>query len=221
MQKDNGINLFNIIIKFIIGIFTTIAMISISTVITLNSTPIYKIIIERYDLTIKTGLTKGQLVENYKILVNYLQNPFVEKLNLEDFVMSANGEIHFFEVKDIFIKLIVISFVFVLSILIYFVLHKVRKVKKIDILEILNYSSNILIIFFVILITTFFINFSWIFEMFHKIFFKNDYWIFDPKTDPIITALPEELFMIFAIIILSILIISAIIIKILYYKKKG
>lgn len=221
MQKDNGINLFNIIIKFIMGMFTTIAMISISTVITLNSTPIYKIIIERYDLTIKTGLTKGQLVENYKILVNYLQNPFVEKLKLEDFVMSANGEIHFFEVKDIFIKLIVISFVFVLSILIYFVLHKVRKVKKIDILEILNYSSNILIIFFVILITTFFINFSWIFEMFHKIFFKNDYWIFDPKTDPIITALPEELFMIFAIIILSILIISAIIIKILYYKKKG
>lgn len=221
MQKDNGINLFNIIIKFIIGIFTTIAMISISTVITLNSTPIYKIIIEKYDLTIKTGLTKGQLVENYKVLINYLQNPFIEELKFEDFIMSINGEIHFHEVKEIFMILTVISLLFTLSILIYFVLHKVGKVKKIHILEILNYSSNILIVFFITLITTFFINFSWIFEMFHKIFFKNDYWIFDPKTDPIITALPEELFMIFAIITLSILLISAITIKILYYKKKG
>lgn len=219
MERDNGVNLFSIIIKFIIGIFTTISIISISTLITLNATPVYRIIIERYDLVLKTGLTKGQLVKNYKILINYLQNPFIKKLKFENFIMSIHGEIHFHEVKNIFIMLMIISVIFILGILMYFILHKSGNVNKINFLDILNYSSNILVVFFISLIAAFFIDFSQVFVIFHKIFFRNDYWIFDPQLDPVITALPEELFMVFAIIVLSILIITAIIIKILYYSK--
>lgn len=221
MKRDSEVKLLRNITEFILGIFITIAMISISTLVTLNITPVYRIIIERYNLVLKTGLTKGQLVVNYRILINYLQNPFIKKLKFNDFVMSANGEIHFYEVKNIFMILIIISSIFILGILVYYTLHKVGKINKINLLEVLNYSSNILIVFFITLITTFFIDFSWIFEVFHKIFFRNDYWIFDPKTDSVIIALPEELFMIFAIIILAILIIVAINIKILYYKKQA
>ena len=51
------------------------------------------------------------------------------------------------------------------------------------------------------------IDFSWAFTMFHKLFFRNDYWIFDPRIDPIIIALPEELFMICGGAILILLVI--------------
>lgn len=219
MERDSGVNLVSIIFKFIIGIFTTISIISISTLITLNATPVYRVIIERYDLVLKTGLTKGQLVKNYRILINYLQNPFIKKLKFKNFIMSVHGEIHFHEVKNIFIMLMIISITFILGILMYFILHKSGNINKINFLDTLNYSSNILVLFFISLIATFFIDFSQVFVIFHKIFFRNDYWIFDPQLDPVITALPEELFMIFAIIVLSILIITAIIIKIFYYSK--
>ena len=39
------------------------------------------------------------------------------------------------------------------------------------------------------------INFDACFEIFHKIFFDNDLWIFDPAEDLIINVLVEELFM--------------------------
>lgn len=222
MGTNDGIKIHRGFIKFILGIFSAIAAISISTLIALNSTPVYRVIINRYNLTSTTGLSKEQLVSNYKILINYLQNPFVKKLRFQNFVMSVNGEIHFEEVKNIFITLMVISCIFLLAIIIYCIIYKNNKInfESYNLIDIFNYSSNVLIGFFVILITTFFIDFSWIFVIFHKIFFRNDYWIFDPETDPVITALPEELFMIYAIIVLAILIITAITVKILYYKKK-
>lgn len=51
------------------------------------------------------------------------------------------------------------------------------------------------------------IDWEWAFETMHKIFFDNDYWLFDPHTDPVITILPEEFFMhcgIFIVVLISI-----------------
>jgi integral membrane protein (TIGR01906 family) len=39
------------------------------------------------------------------------------------------------------------------------------------------------------------INFDAAFVVFHKIFFRNDYWLFDPVTDPVITILPDTFFL--------------------------
>lgn len=38
------------------------------------------------------------------------------------------------------------------------------------------------------------VNFSQVFEVFHRIFFDNDLWLFDPATDYMIRMLPEEFF---------------------------
>ena len=38
-------------------------------------------------------------------------------------------------------------------------------------------------------------NWEWVFITFHKLVFQNDYWLFDPYTDPVITILPDEFFM--------------------------
>ena len=46
------------------------------------------------------------------------------------------------------------------------------------------------------------VNFSQAFVIFHKIFFDNDLWLFDPRTDLMIRMLPEGLFMDFTVRIL-------------------
>ncbi|WP_265881320.1 TIGR01906 family membrane protein [Clostridium perfringens] len=72
---------------------------------------------------------------------------------------------------------------------------------------------------FLSLILSFYLNFSKVFTLFHKIFFNNDYWIFDPKKDPIINVLPESYFLFLAIFILSLVMILSIISKIFYTLK--
>ncbi|WP_195964740.1 DUF1461 domain-containing protein, partial [Clostridium cuniculi] len=74
------------------------------------------------------------------------------------------------------------------------------------------------IVFFIVLVSAYIIDFSKAFIIFHKIFFKNDYWIFDENMDPIINALPEDLFMIYGAVILGIIIIVCIVIKVIKQK---
>lgn len=208
------------IIRYTIALFSTVGIISIATMLVLNFTFVYGLIIDKSKLDNITGLSTERLMSNYKGLINYLQNPFIDKLKFEDFKMSKMGELHFYEVKNIFIGLQIISILFIIGLIAWFVLYKFKKRKGQDLIKTLNISSNIIASFFVALVVLYFINFSWAFTMFHKIFFRNDYWIFDAKTDSIINALPEELFMIYGAIILGIIIVVALVIKIIYLRKK-
>lgn len=40
-----------------------------------------------------------------------------------------------------------------------------------------------------------FVDFDRLFVMFHQLVFSNDYWLFNPRLDPIINILPENFFM--------------------------
>lgn len=203
--------------NFICGLFTAISIIAISTIITLNIRFIYKFIIEKYNLVNITGISSDVLMVNYNKLINYLQNPFNDKLELPNFSMSSYGQIHFYEVKRIFIFLMFIGIVFIFFNIIYIIICRMKNKKRYEFIIIRNFNlgANILIVFFIILISAYIIDFSKAFVLFHKIFFRNNYWIFDANTDPIINALPEDLFMIYGAIILGIVIISSIIIKII------
>lgn len=46
------------------------------------------------------------------------------------------------------------------------------------------------------------LNWDFCFVLFHKILFRNDYWIFDPACDPVITILPDAYFLHAAALIL-------------------
>ena len=172
--------------KLLVGIITSISIVSIATVIVLNSTFMYKIMINKYNLVEETGVSAENLMKNYNGLVKYLQNPFIEKLRFDDFTMSYAGEIHFMEVKHIFINLIYISIIFILGMIIYFFLQKLTKNKETikSLINNFNLSANILINFFIVLGILFSIDFSKVFIIFHKIFFRNDYWIFDSYRNP-------------------------------------
>lgn len=221
MGKVNGKKVYlNSVLKILMGIFTAISIIAISTIIALNLRFIYKFIIDKYDLVNITGVSGENLMNDYSGLINYLQNPFIEQLRFKNFAMSPYGEIHFYEVKRIFISLIIIALIFIIGNFIYVIACKIKGYKYFGrrIIGNLNSGSNILIMFFIILVAAYIIDFSKAFIIFHKIFFKNDYWVFDENMDPIIKALPEELFMIYGAIILGIIIIISITIKVINKK---
>jgi integral membrane protein (TIGR01906 family) len=208
----------NRIFKNFVGIFNAISIISITVLIVLNTTIVYRYEIQKYKLTEYTQLSAEILMDNYKRMINYVQNPLKKELVFNNLAMSNFGEIHFSEVKRIFMYLYIISIIFISIIIFKIVTNRNKHLGK-KFIKSLNSSVNIIVLILVFISIMASINFSKTFYFFHKIFFRNDYWIFDPVADPIINALPQEFFMTELILIISLLILFTIVIKVIYYKK--
>ncbi|WP_300380655.1 TIGR01906 family membrane protein [Clostridium sp.] len=205
------------LINTVEGTLISLLTIGISVIISLNFKFIYNYSIDKFNLVKIGGVSKDNLIKDFNYLINYLQNPFIKKLEFENFIMSKNGEFHFYEVKKIFLNIYLLILIIIIILLARFIYYKYKNIPM-KWPSLINKGANGLIIIIAFLASVITTNFSKAFVIFHKIFFNNDYWIFDEKTDPIITVLPEELFELYAIIILSIVIVSIIIYKGVYYK---
>jgi len=195
------------------GLWVLLASVSLWALIALNSIFIYRLVINFSDLTSVTGLSAGSLMENYRQIVAYLQLPWVQELRMPDFYMSETGRIHFEEVKVIFQALYLI--------LILFIVTWVIGVKKeVEVLSIFNKGANLIFTFFGLIGMGIMVDFSQAFVWFHRLIFNNDYWIFNAVTDPVILALPEELFMILGVMVIVILFSQSLLIKYFYFKNK-
>ena len=60
------------------------------------------------------------------------------------------------------------------------------------------------------------LNWDWAFVTFHELAFNNDYWLFDPATDPVINILPDAYFLHCAFMILVLVILGSIICGLTY-----
>ncbi|WP_411168069.1 TIGR01906 family membrane protein [Clostridium sp. MB05] len=209
--------LLSILFKSIQGLMVALFTIGLSVIVSLNLRIIYTYSISKYNLTELGNISKENLISDYNILLNYLQNPFIKKLKFNNFIMSNNGEFHFYEVKKIFLSIYLIVIILTIFFVVLYFINKYKN-KEFNLFKMLNYGANTLISIITFLLLSISIDFSKSFVVFHKIFFNNDYWIFDSVTDPIINVLPEEVFKLYAIIILLFICISIIIYKILYYK---
>ena len=58
------------------------------------------------------------------------------------------------------------------------------------------------------------------FVTFHKLAFRNDFWLFDPATDPVILILPDTYFLQCAVGILAIILIGAVVFLLLGRRRK-
>ena len=196
-----------------IGLLVLIGLVAITAIITLNLTFIYPWITRHYNLDIATGLSHETLLVNYRILISYNNWPWITTLYMPDFPMSDTGEFHFWEVKIIFQVLQVIALL-----LIGWIILSIKK--KWQLLKYFNAAGNLAILIFGVFTAIMLIDFDFFFYWFHRAFFNNDYWIFSPRYDPVIRALPAELFMIKGFIIIGLLFLVATVAKIKYHIKK-
>ena len=174
-------------------IFTSLTL-AISGVI-VTSPIIYSLAIKWFDLSAVSGLSHEQLMENYNVLISYLVNPAIEALEMPCFSSSENGLFHFEEVKFLFLMCFVVAIVGVIaSVITILWIHKQKLQPWMGRWFIIAIAFPLILLFLIV------VAFDQVFLLFHQILFRNDLWLFSPVTDPVITVLPESLFMILFVV---------------------
>ena len=178
--------------------------------------PLYYFDIDHLKLVENTRYTYQQLKENYQILIHYQSIFYQGKLVFKDFIMSKGGRIHFEEVKRVF-EMIQITFVVtgIISAVMIYLNVKQKEYRFLPLTSFFSVAIPSVLGFFVAL------DFDKAFVIFHNIVFRNDYWIFDYTTDPVITILPESFFMHCFMMIIVIVIMISVLCYVLYKKKRN
>ncbi|WP_096516844.1 TIGR01906 family membrane protein [Clostridium perfringens] len=199
--------------------YLLISSVVFSVIVTLNISPIlYSLFIKLNKIPNYNNLSSEEILNDYNNIIHYLNSPQEEVLKFKNFKISPIGEFHFLEVKEIFSSIYLICLAcLILGIILFILLEKFKLKISLKAFNIFFYE---VLFIFLGLILGFYLNFSKVFTLFHKIFFNNDYWIFDPKKDPIINVLPESYFLFLAVFILFLVMILSITSKIFYTLKK-
>lgn len=183
--------------SFMTFIFITFAL-SLAIVLTIFISPlIYSLTISIFNLEPISGLGYQQLMDNYTQVLEYLVNPNILNLEMVHFSSSAGGLQHFSEVKTLVMINFVVCIIFLILTLISII--KINQ-KQWQLLMRPYYSFAVVLP--LILLSGIIIAFDQVFVLFHKVLFSNDLWLFNPALDPVITVLPQELFMLLFIIAL-------------------
>ncbi|EJE7235205.1 TPA: TIGR01906 family membrane protein [Clostridium botulinum] len=199
-------------IDILLSIILTIIFIIVSVKLTLNFKILYYWDITNLSIIKNTDLNIKEIKENFSYLIYYLNSHKNITFCLPSLPSSKEGLIHFKDVKNIFNFLDKFLFIniFISVPVIYYKLKITKNVRF------LKYSSILTIIMPLSLIIPLTLNFDKGFTLFHRIFFSNDYWIFDPNKDPIINLLPEAFFFHSVLLILFFIILFSLISYILY-----
>ncbi len=187
-------------------IIMTIFIITGAVTLTVFFTPLYYIDVYLLGLPEKTAMSASEIIANYHDVIVYYIPLLNQPLELTSLAMSEQGRIHFEDVKkivDFFIYGFVISLPFAL-----FTIKEQRYKRRYGYLK---QTAIALLILPVLVGGLIAVNWQWTFTTFHQVFFSNDYWVFDPRYDPIINILPDLFFMHCAIMIIALILIGSLV----------
>ncbi len=198
-------------IHTVMALVLTLTIISVSVVFTLAFRPLYYLDINALNIPERTGYSEKMIRENYDVLIDYNLSFGDEPLEFPSLVMSEPGRIHFEEVKDIFnlFKYMAIGGVLISAAGIWLMSRR-KEYLYLKLTSILAVALPAVIGLFVAM------NWDWAFVTFHHIAFDNDYWIFDPATDPVINILPDTFFMHCALLILGCVVLGSVVCGLVY-----
>ena len=194
-------------------------LVSLAVTVTLNFKPLYYMDMKFLDIPGQSGYSAELIRENFDTLIEYNNITYRGELHFTDMPMSESGRIHFEEVKAVFSVFewmcIVSGTLFLAGAVVQcrrhdFGFFKATAVGSIAIPVVLGV----------------FVLSDWenVFVQFHELVFNNDYWIFNPVTDPVITILPDTYFMHCALMIVLLVVLFSAASWLIYRKmtqKKG
>ena len=204
---------FKPIFSVFISLLLMLVSVAFSATAVLYFRPLYYGMINKF--VGKNNLSFNQIKENYDVLIDYNSFWGPEKLEFPYLHSSENALTHFEEVKAIFLEFQIILIIGLIVAIILIFLYK----RLYGTCEYLLVGGLVTIIIPFTLALFIYINFNRVFVAFHKLAFNNDYWIFNYKTDPIITFLPENFFMLCAVVIVGLVFLLGITMLFIYYKK--
>ncbi len=204
----------NFALEWITSLVLFFFIVSFAVTFTLHFRPLYYMDIDFLHIEERSGMSKEEIRENYDVLMDY-NSIFggIEELHFKTLAMSETGRIHFEEVKVIFVFFQWAAVVcFILASILIWLNRKQGNYRF------WKFAGILTILVPAVLGILMVINWDWVFVMFHKIAFNNDYWIFDASTDPVIMILPDSFFFHCAALILFCVIMGSMISFIIYKK---
>lgn len=177
---------------------------------------------KKYEIEEATGKTEDELLEISEDIILYLKNEGGSELLEPHF--NEREILHMVDVQDIFKLKTGIKYLSIVSL----ILGLAYYIKKKETLYLSRFIVRFLFGFYglvALLVGLVSLNFSKSFIIFHHIFFDNDLWLLNPKTDLMIQMLPEGFFLdiavraviLFIIILLS---LQALVYSYYRYRKK-
>lgn len=208
----------NISASIIIGIMLFIVLLFTSVEVIGYNINYYEWQYERHNIPDNTKMSINELLKVTSYMIDYLQGER-QSLEMTAIIDGSNQEVfgerekqHMIDVKKLFTigsYLRNIS-LYLLVIIFIYMIYK-NKTLLIVVLSNVKYVFGTIIMLILILGGLLISNFNKYFTIFHKIFFSNDLWLLDPKTDILINIVPEIFFFQTAMIILGLFTISVII----------
>lgn len=197
----------NILFSICISIVIIVGVINF----TVGFKQLYYFDVDYLNISELSGLSKDDIKLNYDYLIDYNLNKNVSEFKLPTLKSSPQGKIHFEEVRNIFQNINKLAKVLMIVSLIGIIFNAKNKNIKI-----LKTTSITLIIMPLLLAVPVLLNFEKSFIIFHKLLFRNDYWIFSPDLDPVINILPEEFFFHAGVTILMLILLVSILLFVIY-----
>ena len=207
MQNERMLTWTNFLTAVIIAVF----VISASVTFTLFDRSAYARMQERIDLPGLTGFSGEEIIANYNALIDYNSVFNRSPLSFPTLEISESGRIHFEEVKAIF-SAIQIALI-VSAVLTAFLCVLLLKKRRLKFLTLGGIMSLVIPAIVVIVMAT--LGWDRFFVIFHQIFFNNEFWVFDYRTDPIILLLPDTWFLYCLIRIVSGICVTSVILILL------
>ncbi|HBG1289855.1 TPA: TIGR01906 family membrane protein [Clostridioides difficile] len=198
----------NVLFSICISIVIIVGVINF----TVGFKQLYYFDIDYLNISELSGLSKDDIKLNYDYLIDYNLNKNVSEFKLPTLKSSPQGKIHFEEVRNIFQNINKLAKLLLVVSLVGIILSV--KNKNIKILK--TTSITLIIIMPLLLTVPILLNFEKSFIIFHKLLFRNDYWIFNPDLDPVINILPEEFFFHSGMMILILILLVSIVLFVMY-----
>jgi len=184
MKKDS------VVIGCIMGVLAVILLTALTVGLLLSGRWLYDREIGALQIELTSGLSREEIIENYDAVILFLSPFNQEQFSMPGIPASAGGVNHFEDVKAILNGLYFAgAAAFVLMVCIVLLFRKKAGTRSLLAASISSLALPAVMAGGIAL------NFDGFFVLFHKIFFTNDDWLFDPITDPVINILPSEYFM--------------------------
>ena len=183
--------------------------ISFSIGIPIYFRPFYYMQIEPLGIPEATGYTKDVIIDAYDEVLDFLTLPG-GSFSAGAFKFTADGASHFEDCKWLFTLNLFALIISSLALAFIFVFYKRKRLTLIKPygFSVGFYSGVLTLSLFLVLGLLVAVDFDRAFVVFHSLFFPGkDNWIFDPRYDQIILAMPEQFFMNCAIVIASSIIV--------------
>lgn len=193
-------------------------IIALAIILTTFLSPIlYNQQVNSFHLPELVNMPSTQIKENYTNIIHYLSLLTHTSMQVSTKLITSEAtRIHFADVKKV---LEVIQIYFLLSTLLLIpLIHTTLKEKRHMFLK----TTPIVLIVIIGIVGSFMaINFDGAFTLMHQLIFRNNYWLIDPRIDPIISIFPETFFLELGIILLGLIALMIVLMIVLdkYLKK--